>query len=68
MQTLYASISYIERLVNEAFSFCTILRVPNIDLYYYYVELKKSFDNLRTRCQNNIIKDMSALNNTLEDV
>ena len=50
MQTLYTSISYIKRLVNEAFSFCTILRVPNIDLYYYYVELEKSFDNLRTRC------------------
>jgi len=40
-------LSYIEIFVNKTLSLCTILRVPNIDLYNSYIWLRGSLNDIR---------------------
>ena len=40
-------LSYIEIFVNKTLSLCTILRVPNIDLYNSYIWLRRSLNDIR---------------------
>ena len=40
-------LSYIEIFVNKTLSICTILRVPNIDLYNSYIWLRRSLNDIR---------------------
>jgi len=60
--------SYIKISVNEVFSISTVLRVPNINPYNSHIRLRWCLNNLRTRGQNYIVKDVSALNNTFDNI
>ena len=40
---------YIKIPVNKTFWFCTILWIPNVDLYHGHIKFRKCFDNSRTR-------------------
>jgi len=38
---------YIEASINKKFCFCTILEIPNVDLYHGHVRFGRSLDNMK---------------------
>jgi len=46
----------IELLIDDVFSFQSILWVLDVDLYYSHIRLREYFDNLWLQIQNNIVK------------
>jgi len=53
---------YIKAYINETLSLRAALNILYIDLDNYHIGLRKCFDYLRLRHENNIIKDMCRLN------
>ena len=58
----------IKAFVNNAFSLGTVLRVLDINLDHSYVRFGRHFDNTGSRHENNIIENISSLDNFLNDI
>jgi len=59
---------YIEVSVNEIFYLWTILRIPDINLDYKYIRFGRYFDSIELEHNNDVVKNMSSLNNFLNNI
>jgi len=59
---------YVEASIDDIFHLWTILEILDINPDYKYIRFKRHFDNVRLKYEDNIIENISSLNNFLNDI
>ena len=59
---------YVEASIDDIFHLWTILGILDINPDYKHITFRRHFDNVRLGYENNIIENISSLNNFLNDI